>query len=399
MVGGPGACDGHEDPNFAGPSPASTGGYSSTITGSSSGNSDSRDNAQRKSDKAKERVISVAKAILKIAMDIVGITSALDCFTTGDLGACLETGLNVLMSFVGGLAGKIVAKYAFRFKAAYRLGKRLWKLADELVDGVKEWRGARKLLKECHSFDPETEVVMADGSHKKIKDIELGDKVLATDPASGKTYVRTVTTLFTHQDTDLADVTVQTADGRLFTLKTTQNHPFWDQTIHSWLNASDLKPGISQTRSSDGRELVITAVRSYTGDATMRDLTIDTTHTYYVLAGKTPVLVHNVDECDITAQTLGSNRPGEGVSAARGDRVGSDEQRMINEFGDRNGCSTCGARESGYADGHWTGDHQPPNKLAPKGPWTLYPQCQPCARQQGGIVNGLNRGWYNFIKL
>jgi hypothetical protein len=40
---------------------------------------------------------------------------------------------------------------------------------------------------------------------------------------------------------------------------------------------------------------VVTAVRSYTGGATMRDLIIDTTHTYYVLAGNTPVLVHNCD--------------------------------------------------------------------------------------------------------
>lgn len=46
------------------------------------------------------------------------------------------------MSFVGGLAGKIVAKYAWRFRAAYRLGKQLWKLADDLIDGVREWRAA-----------------------------------------------------------------------------------------------------------------------------------------------------------------------------------------------------------------------------------------------------------------
>ncbi|MCM4085219.1 hypothetical protein, partial [Paractinoplanes hotanensis] len=32
---------------------------------------------------------------------------------------------------------------------------------------------------------------------------------------------------------------------------------------------------------------------NFTGAKVMRDLTVDTTHTYYVLAGNTPVLVHN----------------------------------------------------------------------------------------------------------
>ncbi|MFJ8583011.1 hypothetical protein [Micromonospora sp. NPDC093277] len=35
------------------------------------------------------------------------------------------------------------------------------------------------------------------------------------------------------------------------------------------------------------------AVTSYTGAKVMHDLTIDDIHTYYVLAGTTPVLVHN----------------------------------------------------------------------------------------------------------
>jgi len=37
-------------------------------------------------------------------------------------------------------------------------------------------------------------------------------------------------------------------------------------------------------------------VRSYVGDKPMYNLTIQDTHTYYVVAGTTPVLVHNV--CD-----------------------------------------------------------------------------------------------------
>jgi hypothetical protein len=35
----------------------------------------------------------------------------------------------------------------------------------------------------------------------------------------------------------------------------------------------------------------------------MRDLTVTAFHTYYVLAGKTPVLVHNSGPCDIDPST------------------------------------------------------------------------------------------------
>jgi hypothetical protein len=132
-------------------------------------------------------------------MDVIGVTSALDCFTNGDLGACLETGLNVVMSFVGGLAGKIIAKYAFRFKTAYRIGKQLKGLFSELVDGVKELKAAksarkaledRKVAEGCealsNSFVPGTAVLLADGSSKPIEKLEVGDVVVATDPETGK---------------------------------------------------------------------------------------------------------------------------------------------------------------------------------------------------------------------
>jgi hypothetical protein len=59
-------------------------------------------------------------------------------------------------------------KYAFRFRAAYRLGKQLKNLATELVDGVRERRGARKALdeaktvaKDCNSFAPGAPVLLA----------------------------------------------------------------------------------------------------------------------------------------------------------------------------------------------------------------------------------------------
>jgi hypothetical protein len=55
--------------------------------------------------------------------------------------------------------------------------------------------------------------------------------------------------------------------GPTTTLVTAQNHPFWDVT------------------TATGEQQLVVAVDNHTGAAEMRDLTIVTVHTYYVLAG------------------------------------------------------------------------------------------------------------------
>jgi hypothetical protein len=111
----------------------------------------------------------------------------------------------------------------------------------------------------CHSFDPDTRVVMADGTTRPIKEIKVGDKVFATDPHSGKTEARTVTALHRNHDTELTDVTVASSDGHIATLHTTQNHPFWDTTIHTWVHAAALTIG-HHLLTLNGADTTITAV-------------------------------------------------------------------------------------------------------------------------------------------
>lgn len=54
----------------------------------------------------------------------------------------------------------------------------------------------------------------------------------------------------------------------------------------------DLRHG-EQLRTSDGYEVRVQAVRIFTPAQVMYNLTVDDIHTYYVLAGQQPVLVHN----------------------------------------------------------------------------------------------------------
>ncbi|WP_158712634.1 MULTISPECIES: polymorphic toxin-type HINT domain-containing protein [Streptomyces] len=143
------------------------------------------------------------------------------------------------------------------------------------------------------SFDPKTPVLMADRKTKAIGKIKPGDRVESADPENGKHRgPRKVTARLVHRDNDLVDVTIRGTDGHSVTLHTTSRHPFWDDTLHTWIPAGKLKPGHLLNTATD-HHVRIDTVRTRPGAADMYNLTVDQLHTYYVLAGKTPVLVHN----------------------------------------------------------------------------------------------------------
>ena len=146
----------------------------------------------------------------------------------------------------------------------------------------------------CNSFSGDTRVLKGDGSTARIKDLKVGDTMLATDPTTGKTTVRTITKRHVNRDTDLTDLTVSDGHGRGETIHTTQQHLFWDETRHAWVVAADLRPG-ERLHTADGTSVTVVAAESFTAPQDMFNLTVDTVHTYYVLAGAAAVLVHNTN--------------------------------------------------------------------------------------------------------
>ncbi|MQY40934.1 hypothetical protein SRB17_89680 [Streptomyces sp. RB17] len=143
------------------------------------------------------------------------------------------------------------------------------------------------------SFAASTLVLLAHGKTKPIKKIRPGDKVEAGNASTGKHVgARTVTATLVNHDHDLIDLTVRVRSGKAAVLHTTSEHPFWDDTKHSWIPAGQLKPGhvLNTVRN---RHALLSAVRVRPGKAAMYNLTVNELHTYYVLAGTTPVLVHN----------------------------------------------------------------------------------------------------------
>jgi RHS repeat-associated protein len=159
---------------------------------------------------------------------------------------------------------------------------------------------ALKGLRACtHSFAPATPVLMADGTTKPIANVAVGDQVLATDPETGVSEAKQVTQVHINQDQELTDLTIYNeSTGETSTIHTTWHHPFWNATDHQWTDAANLQPGTELRDPLDELSLTVQVVSNVVGDAKMHDLTVADSHTYYVMAADTPVLVHNCGTMD-----------------------------------------------------------------------------------------------------
>ncbi|MGY5048784.1 polymorphic toxin-type HINT domain-containing protein [Streptomyces sp. 900105755] len=135
--------------------------------------------------------------------------------------------------------------------------------------------------------------------------MRTGDKVLATDPKTGRTTVKTVTAEITGKGLKhLVRITLSfEAEGRKQTASViaTDGHPFWVPELGAWVDATDLIAG-EQLDASSGAVVTITAIHRRIQPATVYNLTVADIHTYYVLAGDTPVLVHNSTPTPSTPQ-------------------------------------------------------------------------------------------------
>ncbi|HEX7660078.1 MAG TPA: polymorphic toxin-type HINT domain-containing protein [Pseudonocardiaceae bacterium] len=119
---------------------------------------------------------------------------------------------------------------------------------------------------------------------------------LTTVALTGTTTPAAAATPQTSPATDPVTVSPSTAGGS--TVTTTFHHPFYDITQAAFTEADHLHTG-DQLQTTDGDTATITGLRLYHQTTTTYDLTIDGLHTYYVLAGPTPLLVHNCGGGDV----------------------------------------------------------------------------------------------------
>ncbi|MDD1064160.1 polymorphic toxin-type HINT domain-containing protein [Streptomyces cocklensis] len=200
----------------------------------------------------------------------LGLQDMADC-AGGSLEGCTLTGLNLLP---GG----------DEVRAGY----------DALRKGISKEKGPK--IGCTNSFDPQTPVLLEKGNTKPIGAIKPGDHVETGDPTTGKHVgSRTVTATHVNRDADLVDLLFKDSKGRTSTLHTTSHHPFWDETTHEWVQAGVFLPGHDLITAAD-QTVTVSAIHHLPSPSkNMYNLTVDELHTYYVLAGTTPVLVHNDD--------------------------------------------------------------------------------------------------------
>lgn len=181
-------------------------------------------------------------------------------------------------------------------------------------------------------------VVMADGNNKVIGQVRVGDKVTATDPVTGETGPRTVTALITGEgEKNLVEITVTSPGGHPGKVVATDNHPFWAPEPGKWLYAKEIVPGML-LQTGNGSYTQVSAVRAWTQHKRVHNLTVDDLHTYYVLAGSTPLLVHNCgpgmakgDACTCPADQPFSRFPTNAESTGR--LAGQAQAAEANGFG------------------------------------------------------------------
>jgi RHS repeat-associated protein len=144
-----------------------------------------------------------------------------------------------------------------------------------------------------NSFAGSTPVLMADGTNKPIDQVQVGDHVEDAAPDGLFRQHHRVTAIHvTYTDRAFDDITIGAAGGTA-TLTSTAYHLFWDVTTKRWTQADDLRVGDQlQTLSGD---VQVVANRHRADTLRTYNLTVDDVHTYYVLAGSIPVLVHNGD--------------------------------------------------------------------------------------------------------
>ncbi|GAA5039890.1 RHS repeat-associated core domain-containing protein [Actinopolymorpha pittospori] len=321
---------------------------------------------------ARKQLVKAAQAVVTLMADELGITDAVDCFTTGDTGSCLSTAGTVLLSFVGGVAGKLVVKYGapWKWRRAARVAGELGRLSGDLASGLRAYakhsdelanaeRNLARVASACgmRSFAGSTLVLMAGGKLKPIADVKVGDRVVATDPQTGEQRVEPVTAVWVHQD-KLVDLRV---DAGVVT--TTEDHPFWNATDREWQDAANIDPG-DQLLAANGDKTRLGGIAWATQHTdTAYNLTIANIHTYHVLAGTAPVLVHNTT-CPWTSYRKfdGDGHPVDGTQLPTNEALDAAERWVGPDYsepvaGSGRYVSQDGARVARMGDSDITGRH------------------------------------------
>jgi hypothetical protein len=133
----------------------------------------------------------------------------------------------------------------------------------------------------------------------------------------------------TDADKEYVDLTVSTPEGTKV-VRTTVHHPFYNASTREWTDAEQLHAGEELSTPGNGRAL-LTSTSRFTAKLRTYNLTIERVHTYYVLAGNTPVLVHNANCGEIVNHFDGYSAARSAARKSAG--LGDDAVPFVQELG------------------------------------------------------------------
>jgi len=180
-------------------------------------------------------------------------------------------------------------------------------------------------------FAPGTQVLMADGSTKAIEDIEPGDYVVSDEPDDAlPPSARRVTEV--HRTATYRLFHIRVGEDENGEVLATGRHPFW--TKRGWIAAEELSHW-DVLLTTSGEWVPIRSIAEESRDTPTYNLSVEELHTYFVVAGETPLLVHNVDPFDImfTQSNYGSTFS-DGPWAGRTVQEAIEEARTLGRLPD-----------------------------------------------------------------
>ncbi|WP_190094669.1 polymorphic toxin-type HINT domain-containing protein [Streptomyces melanogenes] len=238
------------------------------------------------------------KAILKALWD--GLTQDfVDC-AKGSIGGCAlaatwfipPSKITQAVDLIRALDGALHT--GIGVSDAYKALKALGLDAEVMANIERETMIVEDALTSCtrNSFPGDTQVLMADGAHRAISSLTIGDLVLTADPETGDRRAEPVGSTFKHETDRLVDIAF--ADGT--SLTSTAGHRVY-VAERGWTLVSDLRRA-DRLRGPEGYLHTVTGLDDRSGIAprTVYDLTVDNLHTFFVSTegeGSKDVLVHN----------------------------------------------------------------------------------------------------------
>ncbi|MFI8085418.1 DNRLRE domain-containing protein [Kitasatospora sp. NPDC086009] len=257
-----------------------------------------------------KKTVHVVAKVAEVASYIPGpigsaaaAVSAVSYAATGNWRKAAEMSITAAAGLVGGntavRAGFAAARYSRGAARVRRVSSR--------VRSVFRRTG-------CNSFDPGTPVLMGDGGQLPIGEVQVGDLVLSTDPATGQTRPEPVlSVIYGYGTKHLVDIETATADPSTATasasatgdpdtaaaLRVTAEHPVW-VSGKGWTDAAQVRVGDSLVTPA-GTPVPVTRVtdRGEIADQLVVNLTIGDQHTYSVRVGDDWVVAHNKNACHI----------------------------------------------------------------------------------------------------